>query len=392
MSTNKKEEEKDIENFVLKEEKNPEKTNHKAKKKKKRIHKKNNSSESINIKLKFLTDLTNDAFSSYKLDNVFIVFKSIDNIIYIIYANINNSIICLNLIDNKKICEVKNAHGTTITNFRYYFDKINERDLFLSISAQNNNIKVWGFSNMECILNIENIYDKGFLLSACFLTYNNQNFIITSNNGVLDNNFIKIYNFKGIYLKEISESNRKTFFIDSYYDSKLNKIYIITGNSCYSTSYDYFEDKIYYKYFLIDDVSKNNYSDDFSKNNYSIIINDIEKATLMIDSAGVYIRIWNFHCNLLLKKFKIDYIVCGHIGKLSGICLWDNRNIFVGYESGAILKLDLESKKIVKKLEQHKGPVVCIKTIIHPSYGKCLISKGSKREQIKLWINKNSKI
>ena len=35
MSTNKKEEEKDTENFDLKEEKNPENTNHNAKKKKK---------------------------------------------------------------------------------------------------------------------------------------------------------------------------------------------------------------------------------------------------------------------------------------------------------------------------------------------------------------------
>ena len=380
MSTNKKEEEKDIEKVDLKEEKKPEKTNNKAKRKKNRKNKKNNSSELINLKLKFLTDLTNDAFSHYKLDNVFIVFKSIENIIYIIYANLNYSIICLNLIDNKKIYEVKNAHSSKITNFRYYFDKINERDLFLSISAQNNNIKVWEFSNMKCILNIENIYEKGFLLSACFLTYNNQNFIITSNNGFAGNNFIKVYNFKGIYIKDISESNRDTFFIDSYYDSKLNKIYIITGNAYYSTSYDFIENKIYYEYFL---------NNDFSRKHYSIIINDIGKATLMIESADTFIRIWNFHCNLLLKEFKINYMVCGHIGKLGGICLWDNKNLFVGYENGAILKLDLENKKIVK-MEQHKGPVVCIKTIIHPTYGKCLISKGSKTEQIKLWINKHS--
>ena len=61
----------------------------------------------------------------------FSAFKSINNIIYIIYANINKSIISYNLIENKKINEIINAHENEITGFRYYLDKINKRDLII---------------------------------------------------------------------------------------------------------------------------------------------------------------------------------------------------------------------------------------------------------------------
>ena len=73
-----------------------------------------------NIKLK--GNITEDSFAYVILNNTFIVFKSINHIIYLIYCNINNSIICYNLEKEQKINEIKNSHEEYITNFKHYFD------------------------------------------------------------------------------------------------------------------------------------------------------------------------------------------------------------------------------------------------------------------------------
>ena len=43
----------------------------------------------------------------------------------------------------KKINEIKNAHNRNITSYNYILDNINKRDLVLSVSENDNNIKLW---------------------------------------------------------------------------------------------------------------------------------------------------------------------------------------------------------------------------------------------------------
>ena len=68
----------------------------------------------------------------------------------------------------------------------------------MSISSYDNNIKLWKISSLECLLNLTYINNSGRLEAACFLYYENKNYIITSNCGY-DNisEPIKIYDFKG---------------------------------------------------------------------------------------------------------------------------------------------------------------------------------------------------
>ena len=80
----------------------------------------------------FYKNLTEDSFSPILLDNIFTIFKSINDIYYLVYSNKQKSIISCNLLDNKKINEVKNAHKENILNFRHYFDKINKIDFIIS--------------------------------------------------------------------------------------------------------------------------------------------------------------------------------------------------------------------------------------------------------------------
>ena len=87
---------------------------------------------------------------------------------------------------------------------------------------------------------------KGELNSACFLNENNSIYIITSiyciNSGP-----IKFFDLNGNKIKELEDSEFRTIFIDTYYDKKLNKTYILTGNKGFVKSYNYInnESKIY---------------------------------------------------------------------------------------------------------------------------------------------------
>ena len=234
---------------------NNKKKNIKKKENNKENNIQNNSQNTENILnsefsyIYFLKDLTTQSFCKYWNDNTFTLFKSYYDIIYLIYANKSNSIISLDLISNKKINEIKHAHNDYITSFRHYFDKNSKRDLLISLSLDDNNLKLWNINSLECLINIKKVNKVGFLTSACFLEDNNSIYIITSNkkNNILIEN-IKIFDLNGNKIKEIKDSNNSTVFIDTYYDIKLSKNFIITGNEGFSQSYDYNKNKKYFKY------------------------------------------------------------------------------------------------------------------------------------------------
>ena len=111
-----------------------------------------------------LNELTKNSYNYYSyLDNSFCIFKSINNIFYLIYCNIDDSIIAYDIIDNKIIIEIKKATKDHISHFKHYLDKNNERDLIISISHSDTNIKIWNANNWEIIFNIQDIYEYGFM-------------------------------------------------------------------------------------------------------------------------------------------------------------------------------------------------------------------------------------
>ena len=190
--------------------------------------------------IKFSNDIATDSYAGFSYDDSFTVFRSINNILTLVYATKNKSIIIYDL--NRKSVSNKlfNCHSNFITNFRHYIDEINNRDIIMSLSKKDNNIKLWNANTWENICNITNINQNDFLYSACFLKDKNNNYIITSNgcNRQQYMNFhnfepMKIYSFSGEKIKEIPNSDDCTFFVDTYYDKKLSKNFIITGNYNY---------------------------------------------------------------------------------------------------------------------------------------------------------------
>ena len=332
-----------------------------------KINKIENKFNPNNIQL--LNNLTKDSYSDYTLDNTFTVFNSINNIIYLVYSNIKKSIIAYNIIDYKKINEIKNAHSRDITNFRHYLDKYNKRDLIISISLSDNNLKLWNITAFECLLNLENINKSGRLFSACLLSENNTNYIIASC-AYGNNEPIKIFDMNKNKIKEINESNDSIYFIETFYDNIFKKNYIIAGCNGFIKSFDYNNNQIYKKY-----------NDNDNNRHCSIIIyNDEEKIKMFESSFDGNLRIWDFHTGKLLNKIKI----CEN-GWLFGLCLWDNNHLFVGCGDKSIKLIELKKGKISAKLNGFNNKVLCIKKLIHPLYGECLISQGYEKEQIKIF-------
>ena len=326
--------------------------------------------------IQFLQYLTKDSYTTSIIDYAFTIFKSINNILYLIYGNKNISIICLNLNNNQKINEIKNAHNDIIIIFRHYLDIINKRELLLSLSNDygKSNIKIWNINNWECILSLENIYRKDNL-SATFLRNNNENYIITCNNTIYKNETpepIKIFDFKGNQINIMNDSGENSHFIDVYYEKKSLKIYIITGNRGYIKSYDYNNNILYHKY-----CDKN----EDQGICFSIIIKNEKNNTKIICSCNKgFIRIWDFHKKKLLNKIKICY-------SLLGICLWNNEYLFAGSNDKTIKLIDLKQEKVIKILNGHNQEVTTIKKVFHPKYGECLITYGI--DNIILWKNNN---
>ena len=114
---------------------------------------KNNNNNNINSKLNQIQS-PRDLISFKKIiqreNSCFIVFKSIYDLVLIVFIDIKqSSIIAYNLIDDKKIFEIKNVNAINTNELKHYLDKKNKRDLVASIKMQENNIKVWNFNNLE---------------------------------------------------------------------------------------------------------------------------------------------------------------------------------------------------------------------------------------------------
>jgi WD40 repeat protein len=311
------------------------------------------------------------------LDNTFIVFKSINEIIHLICSNKNKSIMDYNLIDFKLINEIKMAHFKFITNFRHYYDTDNKLDLIISISSIDNNIKLWNANNWDCLYNFMNLNKSGTLFSGCFLNDNKNNYILTSNFNILKKvENIKIFDFNGNKIKEIKDSNFNTYFIDCYYDNNLSKNFIITGNSDLIRAYDYNNNEIYKKYYEMRGFLNAHFSIVVYKDDNS---NDIK---LISSSFEGCIKIFNFHTGILLSKIEKKDT------QFFGICLWNQQYLFCGSKEGSIYMADIINGKFAKNIEASDYDVITLKTISHPFYGKCMISQGILNKGIKIWTNK----
>jgi len=328
--------------------------------------------QNSNKEFELYKEITKDSYSDdYYSYDTFITFESINKILYLIYSNKSASIISYNLINFEKINEIKKAHGKEISNFKYYDDIINKRDLILSISSKENSIKLWDIKTWECIIKIENIFKRGRLESGFIFINNTQ-----INIALYNYKSIKVFDLNKNQIKEINmDSGDDILYIDNYYDKRLSKNYIISCTKFMIKSYDFNKDKIYHEYYNI------KYS-----NKKFIINNNDEIIKLIAPGSDSIIRIWNFDSGDIIIEIKIK---SNDLDILRSFCFWDNEYLFAGYEDNSIILINLVNGSVCQKLLGHKEIILTLKKIIHHKYGECLLSQGYKEDQIKLWKYKN---
>ena len=307
-------------------------------------------------KIIFVKDLITDCNYNWG-SNSLLLFTSIYHITYIIYSDDKKSIITYNLISNQKISHIKNAHEGEINAFKHCFDTKTKKDLIISNSKYNHEIKLWNFQKLQLLW----IY-KGEKVKCEFLLYNNldnQFFLLTSS---LLYEKINIYDLKGKLIKQLDSSEGETKYIDNYYDNDLSKNFVIVVYNNFAVSFDFNINKLYKIYYF--QIMNSFKSLEIYKN---------EKTKLII-SFDKYISIWDFHSG----NFENNILVCNRI--LRSVCPWNEKYFFTG--STTIRLVDINKNKI-KKLSEKVGVISSIKKCIHPQFGECLITKNNSN--IKLW-------
>ena len=316
-----------------------------------------NKIETKLVGFKPLKDLVKANFQELGLEIKCIIFKSADDLNLIVYADQNKSIICYDINNNQKVNEVHNAHEKEISFLNYYSKKMKGINLMLSISAIENNLKVWNASTFKCLHNFTHISSQGWINCACFLNDNNQMYVLSTNSTGYSKtpNPIKVYDLKGNNIKDINNSSQNTYFIDVYYDNKASKKYIITGNIGFSQSYNYDTNTVYHTY-----------DDKDIKFHTSSIIKEGETVELIESSQDGNIRIWNFHTADLLKKINV-----GFSGSFV-TCLWDNDYLLACSKDG-IKIIYLKDEKNITESKLGSNGLIRIGKIAHSKYGKCLV-------------------
>jgi len=314
----------------------------------------------------FCKNLVEDSFNDLGTDNTFTIFKSFNNILYLIYSNRSKSIIAFDIIDNKKIIEIKNAHKNYITSFEHFSDTEKNIDLLLSVSAKENNIKLWNVDNFDCIHEFKKNNNNKLLNLSCILFNNNSIYIVRSGNKDLP---IQVYDINETKIKDIEGSNHKINVLSVYNNKPGNKTYILAINDKIIKAYDYNLNELY-----------NEYSSTTKERINSICINENKLIGL---GYGGYILIWDFFKSILLEEIR------PYKSPLFGIFLLNNDNLCFGHKKN-IKIINLLSKKISTLNHNHDKEVIAITKINHPIYGECLVSQGDQQDKIKLWIKEKN--
>ena len=89
--------------------------------------------------------MLHDGYGFYQFKTCFCEFKSIDDILYLIYSEKINVLVCYD-INNKKIINRITRKNGPITDIRHYLDNKLKRDLILN-SFKRNEIEVSNLQN-----------------------------------------------------------------------------------------------------------------------------------------------------------------------------------------------------------------------------------------------------
>ena len=179
---------------------------------------------------------------------------------------------------------MNNAHEKDIYSIRHYpYDKY---DIILSTSY-NNDIKIWYFNECLNILTISKIFGYTDVFSSCIIFDDNDYNIFCTGNY----NYIKFFDSKGEFKKNIGKDNISRLYIDSCKIEE--KKDLLVGGAKGIEVFNYPELS---EYFIFIEENDNSYHNEAK----IIKINDIYNLIDIGDSSSI--KIWDFHNKILIAK------------------------------------------------------------------------------------------
>ena len=313
------------------------------------------------------------------LCSTFTIFKSINDILTLVYVTDDYSIISYDIRQNKQLNIIKNPQKD-ICNLQYCLDNKNKRDLLLSQSCYNN-INIWDIDNYKCILNLKDLeLSYASVSKVCFMNYKNNIYIILSSPSFSDP-ICKLFDLSGNLIKELKFDSNINYII-TYNDDELSKNYILISTPNMVTSYNYDEGKIYHNYLNI----RKSYI-------YNLIVvnkDRIWEPTHLFGNYGNYVIVWNFHTGEMLNNVYFN-------GNINNICLWNNQFLIAIAENfnenkDIISLLDVSTGNLKKNLITSENcKFSMISKIEHPDYGEGLVALTSDHK-IKLFLTEFNNI
>ena len=314
----------------------------------------------------FKGDICNTAHKMNSINKVFCAFKTFSNESYIVWGTPFFNIEFFDLEKNTIVYTIKNAHLNIIYSCRHYPDTKNKID-YLITSSFDRNVKVWNIKDFSNKTIINNAHQSNYIYSVSILCEENENknYIITS----CINDFIKVWDFFFFFLEKMGQMDENIYFVDTFYDTKNKKYYILSGNYSDVKSYDFKSGELYKRYKGMPQSW-----------HMSALVYENKEQQILIESDGNgYIRMWEFHKANLIKSIFTSYLV-----NLRGICLWNDRYLFAGANDHQIKLFDLIEGKFIKCYKEHISSVCTLEKIKSKKYGECLLSQGLDGK-IKIW-------
>ena len=235
---------------------------------------------------------------------------------------------------------------------------------------------MWNLNNLENFCYFDFSEKSNLKINkSCFLYFNNDiNIVIKLTKLDKTEEFIQIYNLKKEKIKEIKDKNTKdsSYYLDCYYHNNISYLILCSYNSIKVYNYNKNKWKIYS-------------TDKVNECIQGFVITHIDNGAKIIGSSMDNIYLWNFQSGALLNSIKGG----SNRAPFFALCLWNSNSFFIG-RGGVLDLVKIKNNKlnVVKRLNEHNELIPCIKKILHPIYGECLISQDFKGI-IKLWVNKN---
>ena len=332
--------------------------------------------------LKFHSSIVK-SLSAKGVNDIFEIFVcNKDNQVYLVSKNAKTHNLDILSLNNNKIISSIKGHNNTITMVRYFINYKGKNEYLISADIDKNVI-VWNINDDYKILHfIKTEYIDNNIYS-CYIFFDNfdNNYIFTScglnRYKKNDTSFTKMYTLKdGNFVKNIIDSNdNNTYYLLVWYNENTKINYLI--ECC--------EGKI-----VITNFTKNELYAKFEEPNfkilkyYSAFINSDDKngnEYLYCSSSNGYLVVWD-----LKKKISNSFKKISK-AELYNIIQWNKQyGVISGGTKKNIIIFDIQNLEVSKNiLTDHSSNVNCIKKIIHPVYGECLLSSGNDHK-IKLWI------